>query len=204
VLKNNRSVTKGHDLKELQNATEEKRRQIFNTCNRLMLSIYSSDLVVIAQVNGLATAAGCQLVATCDLGIASENSQFATPGVKLGLFCTTPGVAIGRALSNRKKALEMLFTGQPISAQEAMQYGLVNKVVAAGDLSPAAIDMANHITQYSYEVIKMGKRAFINQMSKDIVSAYDYAGGVMVDNMSHPDAKEGITAFLEKRQPNWQ
>jgi len=194
----------GHDLKELSEAKEPSLRAlIFKTCTEVMLGVRNLEIPVIAQVDGLATAAGCQLVATCDLVVASEKSSFATPGVNIGLFCTTPGVAVARAV-NTKKAMEMLLTGKPISAQEAMQHGLVNKVVPFERLTYETMDLAKSIVKASGDVIRLGKKAFYQQIQKDIVTAYSFAEGVMTCNLENPDAVEGLSAFLEKRHPNWK
>jgi len=194
----------GHDLKEIQNSTTQQRQFIFDTCADVMLSLRNLNIPVIAQVNGLATAAGCQLVATCDLAVCSEEAQFATPGVKIGLFCTTPGVALGRAVKNTKKAMEMLLTGKPMSAKEALENGLVNKVVAGEVLKEVTLELAESVARASGDVLKIGKGAFYRQMKEDIVTAYEFAGKVMVENLEHVDAREGISAFLEKREPKWQ
>jgi len=139
----------------------------------------------------------------CDLVVCSEQSQFATPGVKIGLFCTTPGVAVGRALSSTKKAMEMLLTGKPISAQEALEYGLVNKVVGREKLKEETWGLAEIVAASSGDALRLGKKAFYRQMKEDIGVAYEIAGKVMVSNLEYADAKEGISAFLEKREPKW-
>ena len=157
---------------------------------------------MIAQVQGLATAAGCQLVATCDLSVAADNARFATPGVQIGLFCTTPGVAVARAVMP-KKAMEMLLTGLPIPAQEALEFGLVNRVVPAEELEQETMALARRICQASSRTISIGKPAFYRQVEMDRPAAYDLAQRVMVENLQDVDAKEGITAFLEKREPHW-
>jgi len=163
-----------------------------------MISLRNIHTPVIAQVSGLATAAGCQLVASCDLAICSEDAEFSTPGVKLGFFCTTPGVALGRAINNHKKALEMLLTGKTISATEALSLGLVNKVVPKDKLKETTDELAQTISQYSSDIIKLGKQAYYHQMNEELPKAYAFAEQVMVSNLSHSHAQEGINAFLEK------
>jgi enoyl-CoA hydratase/carnithine racemase len=158
---------------------------------------------VIAQVQGLVTAAGCQLAASCDLVIAAEEAAFATPGVKIGLFCTTPGVALARAVPPRK-ALEMLLTGTPISAREAERWGLVNRVVPADRLADETMTLARQIARASACTVALGKRAFYEQVVRDRPAAYELAQQVMVANALTADAQEGIRAFLEKREPHWQ
>ena len=158
---------------------------------------------VIASVQGLATAAGCQLAATCDLAVASEDAAFATPGVDIGLFCTTPGVAVGRAVS-QKVAMEMLLTGEPLSARAAMDAGLVNRVVPPSDLADATMELARKVASAPTSAVAIGKPAFYQQMAMDRPAAYQLAQRVMVENLQHPDAAEGIAAFLEKRAPSWK
>jgi enoyl-CoA hydratase/carnithine racemase len=157
---------------------------------------------VIAEVQGIATAAGCQLVATCDLAIAAEEAEFATPGVRIGLFCTTPMVALSRAVG-RKRALEMLFTGEPIDAHKAADWGLVNRVVAAGELRAETCKLANRIAEASGRVVALGKQAFYTQIDLDQPKAYAYAKAVMSMNSLAHDAQEGISSFMEKRTPSW-
>jgi enoyl-CoA hydratase/carnithine racemase len=193
----------GHDLKELRSNERDFHAKSFQLCNDLMELIRTVEQPVIARVQGLATAAGCQLVGACDLAICTEKSHFATPGVKIGLFCTTPGISIARVM-DRKKAMEMLLTAQPIDAQEALQHGLVNKVVPEQDLDKAVDEMANHIAQASFDTIKLGKRAFYKQIEMNIDDAYKYGCTVMTDNMQVSDCKEGIDAFIQKRKPNFE
>ncbi|KAL0490220.1 Echdc3 [Acrasis kona] len=193
----------GHDLKELRANDTKFHSESFQLCNDLMESIRTLDQPVIAQVQGLATAAGCQIVGACDLAVCSSNAQFATPGVKIGLFCTTPGISISRSLS-RKKALEMLFTGTPISAQEALQHGLVNKVVQPEELEDVVRQMATNIAQASLETLRIGKRSFYAQVDMNIDDAYKFGCQVMTNNMSEEDCKEGIDAFIQKRSPNFK
>jgi len=192
----------GHDLRELMGGDEERYSCIFAQCTQVMEAIRLLPQPVIAQVQGLATAAGCQLVATCDLAIASETAAFATPGVKIGLFCTTPGVALARAVLP-KRAMEMLLTGTPIAAREALEYGLVNRVVAPEELEEEAMALARRISAASATTLAIGKRAFYRQLELDRPAAYELAQRVMVDNLLEQDAQEGIGAFLDKRPPKW-
>ena len=192
----------GHDLKELAQGDREDQTLVFALCTRLMESIRLMSKPVIASVQGLATAAGCQLVATCDLAVASEDAAFATPGVDIGLFCTTPAVAVGRAVPT-KVAMEMLLTGEPVSALDALKSGLVNRVVPAAELDEATLSLARSVASAPTSTVSMGKPAFYHQMSLDRPEAYQVAQKVMVDNLQHPDAVEGINAFLEKRPPIW-
>ena len=194
----------GHDLKEMRsNPGREFYEKTFEACSRMLLSIINCPKPVIAKVHGVATAAGCQLVATCDLAVADEGAQFATPGVNIGLFCSTPMVALSRNVSS-KHALEMLLTGDFISAERAYQIGLVNRVVPSDELDAAAYDLAEKIASKSPLTIEIGKRAYYKQMDQDLLSAYEYCSRVMVENMMAKDAEEGIDAFLEKRQPHWK
>lgn len=192
----------GHDLRELVGRDTAEYETVFNCCTRLMHTIRELDQPVIAQVHGLATAAGCQLVAACDLAVAAQEARFATPGVNIGLFCTTPGVAVSRAVP-AKKAMEMLLTGEPISADEAERAGLVNRVVPAAELEDATRALAERIAAASGHTVELGKEAFYRQLEMDTASAYEFAQGKMVENLRHPDANEGIGAFLEKRAPRW-
>jgi enoyl-CoA hydratase/carnithine racemase len=192
----------GHDLRELMGGDEESYSYVFTQCTQVMEAIRLLPQPVIAQVQGLATAAGCQLVATCDLAIASETATFATPGVKIGLFCTTPGVALVRAVLP-KRAMEMLLTGTPITAKEALEYGLVNRVVAPEALEEKVMALARRISAASSTTLAIGKRAFYRQLELDRPAAYQLAQGVMVQNLLAEDAQEGISAFLEKREPKW-
>ena len=159
---------------------------------------------VIAQVQGLATAAGCQLVATCDLAVAAESAAFATPGVQIGLFCTTPGVALARSVATTKKAMEMLLTGTPIPASEALEIGLINRVVPDAELDANVAALARQIAGASAQTLAVGKPAFYRQIELDRPAAYEMAQKVMVDNLLKEDAYEGITAFLQKRDPEWR
>lgn len=192
----------GHDLGELQAAGAEDAERIFGACTELMTTVQAIDQPVIARVHGVATAAGCQLVASCDLAVAEEGARFATPGVRIGLFCSTPMVPLARAVGP-KRALEMLFTGELIDAATALGWGLVNRVVRADRLDEAVEDLATRIAEASPAVLAMGKRAFYAQQAMDQASAYDLAAATMCANLGAADAREGIGAFLEKRSPTW-
>ena len=196
------AFSSGHDLNELVNGDTGSYASLFAACTSVMEAIRLSPKPVIAEVQGLATAAGCQLVATCDLAIASETALFATPGVQIGLFCTTPGVAVSRAVST-KKAMEMLLTGTPITANEAVEYGLINRAVPADKLKDEVKELARTISNASAYTVALGKSAFYRQREMDIPTAYEMAEKVMVENLLAADAQEGITAFLEKRTPHW-
>lgn len=192
----------GHDLNELVNGNAEDYTAVFEACTRVMEAIRLLPKPVIAQVQGLATAAGCQLVATCDIAVAADTAAFATPGVQIGLFCTTPGVAVARSVMP-KKAMEMLLTGQAISAQEALDFGLISRIVPPEELEEQTMELARQIASASAQTLALGKSAFYRQIEMDRPSAYQFAGKVMVDNLQIDDAKEGISAFLEKRPPIW-
>jgi len=199
----------GHDMKELtaRRADADRGRayfsEIMTACSAMMQAIVHLPKPVIAAVQGVATAAGCQLVASCDLAVASEAATFATPGVDIGLFCSTPMVALSRNIP-RKQAMEMLLTGEPISATAAREIGLVNRVVAAGTERDATIALAQQVTLQSAYTIKLGKAAFYRQAEMNLADAYRYAAEVMTENMMARDAEEGIGAFIEKREPKWQ
>ena len=193
----------GHDLREMTGLDAKAYQEIFAVCTAMMTKIQSVPQPVIAEVQGLATAAGCQLVATCDLAIASEAATFATPGVRIGLFCSTPMVAVSRALG-RKRALEMLLTGDLIDAPTAADWGLVNRVVPQTELRAATLALAERIGQASAFTLKTGKQAFYRQADLPQAEAYAYTQQVMTENALAADAQEGICAFLEKRQPHWQ
>ncbi|MFN7930657.1 MAG: enoyl-CoA hydratase [Blastocatellia bacterium] len=193
----------GHDLSEMTNRTINEYRHIFDTCVELMTMVQTIPQPVIAEVHGIATAAGCQLVATCDLVVAAEGAKFATPGVKIGLFCSTPMVALTRCIG-RKRALEMLLTGKAIDAQTAMEWGLVNHVVPAEQLQNTTLEMAAQIAAASPLTLGLGKQAFYVQIDLDQPKAYAYTKEVMSMNALAADAQEGIGAFLEKRSPCWQ
>jgi enoyl-CoA hydratase/carnithine racemase len=177
--------------------------RMMSLCSAMMQAIVHLPKPVIAAVQGIATAAGCQLVATCDLAVASEMASFATPGVDIGLFCSTPMVALSRNVP-RKQSMEMLLTGDPISAARARDIGLINSVVAAGSEREAAIALAQKIARKSAHTVKLGKTAFYRQAEMGLADAYQYASQVMTENMMTADAKEGISAFIEKRAPKWQ
>ena len=193
----------GHDLRELrEDPRRETYERIFALCSELMLTIIRLPKPVIAEVHGIATAAGCQLVATCDLAIAADEARFATPGVNIGLFCSTPMIALSRAVG-RKAAMEMLLTGELIDAASARSLGLVNRVVPRAELREAVNALARHVAGKSAFTVKIGKEAFYHQAELDLAAAYRYAAEVMTANMLAEDAEEGIDAFLEKRAPVW-
>jgi enoyl-CoA hydratase/carnithine racemase len=193
----------GHDLRELRaDPKRETYHHTFALCSELMLAIVRLPKPVIAEVHGVATAAGCQLVATCDLAIAAEEARFATPGVNIGLFCSTPMVALTRAIG-RKAAMEMLLTGELIDAATARSLGLVNRVVPQAELRDAVDTLARQIAGKSAFTVKIGKEAFYRQVELDLAAAYRYTAEVMTTNMLAGDAEEGIDAFLEKRAPSW-
>jgi enoyl-CoA hydratase/carnithine racemase len=194
----------GHDLKEIRSlGTQPKIESLFQRCSRMMMSIARLPQPVIARVQGAAAAAGCQLVAQCDLAVASDSAKFAAPGVTWGFFCSTPGVAIGRNLA-RKHAMEMLLTGDMIDAATAWRMGLVNRVVPAEQLDAAVMDFATRIAAKSSHTLAIGKEAFYLQAGMPLEEAYRYAAGVMVGNLQAADAAEGIEAFIQKRAPRWQ
>jgi enoyl-CoA hydratase/carnithine racemase len=192
----------GHDLSEMMGRDINEYRKIFDVCSELMLKIQAIPQPVIAEVQGVATAAGCQLVAACDLAVAAEEAWFATPGVKIGLFCTTPMVALTRAIG-QKRALRMLLTGEPVDARTAAEWGLINEVVPAEGLMAATRKLAAKVAEASSLVVAIGKQAFYTQIDMDIVKAYAYAKEVMSLNAMAADAQEGIGAFLGKRVPCW-
>ncbi|XP_041731489.1 enoyl-CoA hydratase domain-containing protein 3, mitochondrial isoform X1 [Coregonus clupeaformis] len=193
----------GHDLKELTSAQgRDYHTKVFQACSEVMTLIQDIPVPVIAMVNGVATAAGCQLVASCDIAVVTERSTFATPGVNVGLFCSTPAVAIGRAVP-KKVAMEMLFTGNPISAQDALLHGLVSKVVPEERLEEETLAIARRVCQASRPVVALGKATFHRQMAQGRDAAYATASRVMVDNLALRDGQEGIRAFIEKRKPVW-
>jgi enoyl-CoA hydratase/carnithine racemase len=197
------AFSSGHDLRELVGGSRTDYEAIFALCTEVMEAIRLLPKPVIAQVQGVATAAGCQLAATCDLVVAAEGATFATPGVKIGLFCSTPAVALCRAVG-AKKAMEMLLTGTPISAREAERAGLVNRVVPADRLAAEVEALARQILAASAYTVGVGKRAFYEQLPLDHAGAYAVAGPVMVENALARDAQEGMRAFLEKRPPKWE
>jgi enoyl-CoA hydratase/carnithine racemase len=192
----------GHDLSEMTGRTLTFYQELFTVCTELMETIQTIPQPVIAKVHGIATAAGCQLVAACDLAVAEDGATFATPGVKIGLFCSTPMVEVSRAVG-RKRAMEMLLTGTPIDAATAAEWGLVNRVVPAAELDAAVVDLATRITDASPLTVGLGKGAFYRQIDLDKRQAYDLTKVVMSMNALAADAQEGICAFLEKRPPTW-
>lgn len=194
----------GHDLKEMRaDPSRQATEAVFRTCARLMLTLTRLRQPVIAQVHGIATAAGCQLVATCDLAVCEEGARFATPGVNIGLFCSTPMVALSRAVG-RKAAMEMLLLGETIDAREAHRIGLVNRVVPAADLDGITRGLAERIAGKAPKVLAIGKEAFGRQIDLGLEEAYAYTAEVMTRNMMMADAREGIDAFLQKREPRWE
>ena len=192
----------GHDIKEMMDRDDEYYTELFDTCETMLRTIRDLRQPVIARVQGIATAAGCQLVATCDLAIASDAAWFATPGVKIGLFCHTPNVAVSRAVG-QKRAMQMLLTGEPVDAATAVEWGLINQAVPADDLDDAVSDMANKILDYSRSTISLGKRTFYAQEGLSVDEAYALAGPVMATNAANEHAQEGFGAFLDKREPQW-
>src|ERR1700736_1899334 len=209
IAANGLAFSAGHDMKELTARRTDADRgrayfaEIMTACSAMMQAIVHLPKPVVAAVQGVATAAGCQLVASCDLAVASEVATFATPGVDIGLFCSTPMVALSRNVP-RKHAMEMLLTGEPISAATARDIGLINRVVAAGTERDAAIALAQKVARKSAYTVKIGKAAFYRQAEMNLADAYRYAAEVMTENMMARDAEEGIGAFIEKREPKWQ
>ncbi len=194
----------GHDLKEIraENFSSAYTRNLFDECARVMLAIVNLPKPVIAQVHGIATAAGCQLVASCDLAVAADDARFATPGVNIGLFCSTPMVALSRNVG-RKAAMQMLLTGDMIDAATAIRFGLINEVAPAAELASRTAALAAKIAAKSPLTLAIGKQAFYRQAELSLADAYAYTAGVMVTNLSSRDAQEGIEAFIEKRSPVW-
>lgn len=209
IAANGPAFCAGHDLKELTARRSDPDggrayfRYIMTTCAAFMQSLVALPQPVIAAVNGTASAAGCQLVATCDLAIAASTAKFATPGVDIGLFCSTPMVALSRNIP-RKQAMEMLLTGEAIGAERARDLGLVNRLVTPGAEREEAIALARHIASKSSYTVKTGKQAFYRQADMPLAAAYDYAAEVMTENMMARDAEEGICAFIDKRNPRWE
>lgn len=193
----------GHDLRELVGRDVDAYREIFDACVKLMTRLQTVPQPVIAEVANVATAAGCQLVAACDLAVASTHATFATPGVRIGLFCSTPMVALTRAIG-RKRAMEMLLTGDAVDAQTALAWGLVNRVVAPERLHDETVALGRRIASASRGIVALGKAAFYAQIDLDQARAYDYTKAVMTSNALEPDAAEGIAAFLERREPAWR
>ncbi|MFK4657862.1 enoyl-CoA hydratase/carnithine racemase [Bradyrhizobium japonicum] len=209
IAANGPAFSAGHDMKELTaRRTDPDRGRAFfaemmTACSAMMQAVVHLPKPVVAAVQGIATAAGCQLVASCDLAIASEAASFATPGVDIGLFCSTPMVALTRNVP-RKQAMEMLLTGEPVPATRAREIGLINRVVAAGTEREAAIALAEQVALKSAYTVKLGKEAFYRQAEMSLADAYRYAAEVMTENMMARDAEEGIGAFIEKRTPTWR
>jgi enoyl-CoA hydratase/carnithine racemase len=193
----------GHDLSEMIGREGAFLRELFETCTVMMATIHELPQPVVAKVHGVATAAGCQLVAACDLAVAAEGTRFATPGVKIGLFCSTPMVPVSRAVG-RKRAMEMLLTGEPIDAATALDWGLVNRVVPRDELESATLDLVQAIAHSSAYTVATGKHAFYSQVDRPEDQAYEYSKRVMTENALAADAQEGMTAFLEKRAPVWR
>ena len=200
-----RGFCAGHDLKEMRAHTGDTvwQRRLFDDCSRMMITLTRLPQPVIARVHGIATAAGCQLVAMCDLAVASETATFATPGVNIGVFCSTPAVGLARNVG-RKRAMEMLLTGAPIDAATALDWGLVNKVVPAAELDAAVRQFTDVILSKSAQSIRLGKETFYRQLDPALGAAYALASETMACNMALEDAEEGIGAFLEKRPANWR
>jgi enoyl-CoA hydratase/carnithine racemase len=192
----------GHDLREIIESSDGQRESLFALCSQAMQTVRLLSLPVIAQVQGIATAAGCQLAATCDLIVAAEEASFATPGIKIGLFCSTPAVALSRAVG-QKKAMEMLLTAEAVPAREAERIGLVNRVVPAEQLDETTFALARKIAAASPYTLGLGKRAFYEQLGLDTARAYQLTEQIMVENARAPDAVEGMKAFLEHRTPRW-
>jgi enoyl-CoA hydratase/carnithine racemase len=210
VLRANGKVfSAGHDLKEIKEArnnSDEGKiffQELFSLCSSLMQLIINVPQPVIAEVDGIATAAGCQLVASCDLAISSQESKFATPGVNIGLFCSTPMVALSRSIG-KKNVMQMLLTGDLISAKKAKEIGLINDVIGKNELDTAIKELTTKIASKSFMTIKTGKKAFYAQAEMDLSKAYEYTSKVMAENLLKNDAKEGIDAFINKRSPDWK
>ncbi len=204
IAANGKAFCPGHDLKEmLANRTQEFVGSLFDKCCKVMMSITRLPQPVIARVHGIATAAGCQLVAACDLAVASTDARFATSGVNFGLFCATPGVAVSRNVT-RKQALEMLMTGEFIDAATALQWGLVNRIAPPDQLDNAVRELADLLLSKPSAVLAAGKKFFYRQIEMDMEPAYKLASQVITDNMLGPDALEGVGAFIEKRKPKWR
>ncbi|MBP7065861.1 enoyl-CoA hydratase [Ferrovibrio sp.] len=194
----------GHDLKEVRALPDRKAMEkLFKQCSTLMQAIVALPKPVIAQVHGIATAAGCQLVASCDLAVAADTARFGTPGVNIGLFCSTPMVALSRNVG-RKQAMEMLLTGDMVPAQRAVEIGLINRAVAEAELAAATLALAQQVASKSPLTLKIGKEAFYRQLELPLAQAYDYASQVMTENLLARDAAEGIDAFIQKRTPCWE
>ncbi len=193
----------GHDLSEMIGRDEAFYRELFGVCTVMMETIHELPQPVIAKVHGIATAAGCQLVAACDLAVAADGTRFATPGVKIGLFCSTPMVPVSRAVG-RKRAMQLLLTGEPIDAATALDWGLVNRVVRAAQLEAAVVELVDAITRSSAYTVATGKQAFYAQVDRAEHDAYEHCKIVMTENALAGDAQEGMSAFLQKRAPTWR
>ena len=206
---NGPAFSSGHNLKEITIRRSDADwgrayfKNLFGTCAELMLAIINHPCPVIAEIDGLASAAGCQLVASCDLAVATDRSTFCTPGVNIGLFCSTPMVALSRSVQH-KHAMEMLLTGDIISAAEAMRMGLINRVTSHNELKGVTQELAQKIASKSRAALKIGKQAFNVQSEMSVSEAYSYMAQIMVNNLLVPDAKEGIEAFIQKRKPKWE
>jgi enoyl-CoA hydratase/carnithine racemase len=200
-----RGFCAGHDLKEMRaHAGDDAwQRRLFDDCSRMMLTLTRLPQPVIARVHGIATAAGCQLVSMCDLAVAADTATFALPGVNIGVFCSTPAVGVARNVG-RKRAMQLLLTGQPVDARTALEWGLVNRVVATGELSAAVGSFVDLIVARSRAAVAIGKRTFYRQLEAPLDGAYDVASEAMTCNMAYADAAEGIDAFLGKRAPVWR
>jgi enoyl-CoA hydratase/carnithine racemase len=198
-----KAFSAGHDMREMIDRPDDFYDDLFDTCGRMMQAIHALPQPVIAKVQGIATAAGCQLVASCDLAVASEDAWFATPGVSIGLFCSTPMVPVSRAVGD-KRAMQMLLTGEMISADTAVEWGLVNRAVPADQLDGAVDDLVEKILQFSAETIATGKRAYWAQAGRPEANAYEITTPIMASNAAADDAQEGMSAFLEKRKPVWK
>jgi enoyl-CoA hydratase/carnithine racemase len=197
-----KAFSAGHDMAEMIDRPDDYYRELFGTCGRMMETIHSIPQPVIAKVQGVATAAGCQLVASCDLAVASEESWFATPGVSIGLFCSTPMVPVSRAVGH-KRAMQMLLTGEPVPARKAVEWGLINEAVPADELDAAVGRLAERILRFSPTTIATGKHAYYAQAELPEDAAYEVTTPIMAGNAARGDAQEGMTAFLEKRDPVW-
>lgn len=209
IAANGNVFSAGHDLKEIEEARKDKDngnsffKELFDSCSALMQTIVNSSKPVIAEVSGVATAAGCQLVASCDLAIASNDSKFATPGVNIGLFCSTPMVALSRNV-HKKNAMEMLLTGDMIDSHKAKEIGLINDYIGVEELTSTVMALAHKIASKPTLTISTGKKAFYEQAEMSLSKAYEYTSEVMKNNLLRDDAKEGISAFIDKRSPDWQ
>jgi enoyl-CoA hydratase/carnithine racemase len=198
-----RAFSAGHDLSEMIDREDAFYRELFGACTVMMETIHELPQPVLAKVHGFASAAGCQLVAACDLAVASQGTSFATPGVNIGLFCSTPMVPVSRSIG-RKRALQMLLTGEPIDAETALEWGLINRVVAAEELEASVAELVQALSRSSAYTVAVGKQAFYAQVDRSEAAAYDHCQGVMAQNAQASDAQEGMTAFLEKRPPVWR